>query len=68
MKQLFGCHASSLPPLSTENSEEPDSYTDFVEHELLLGRVKRRARNGVPGGIDVLAGPATRDQDGQLIA
>jgi hypothetical protein len=23
MKQLFGCHASFLPPLSTENSEEP---------------------------------------------
>jgi hypothetical protein len=23
MKQLFGCHASSLHPLSTENSEEP---------------------------------------------
>jgi hypothetical protein len=25
MKQPFGCHASFLPPLSTENSEEPIS-------------------------------------------
>jgi hypothetical protein len=27
MKQLFGCHASFLPPLSTENSEEPEIPT-----------------------------------------
>ena len=44
------------------------SSPEFVEHELLLGRVKGRARNSVPGGVNVLAGPATGDQDGQLMA
>jgi hypothetical protein len=30
MKQLFGCPASYLPPLSTENSEEPFFDVDLV--------------------------------------
>jgi hypothetical protein len=35
MKQLFGSHASYLPPLSTENSEERtnSSHKSPIEHE-----------------------------------
>jgi hypothetical protein len=44
------------------------SSPEFVEHELLLGRVQWRAGDGVPRGGDVRACLATRDLDGQLIA
>ena len=36
MKQLLGCDPSSLPPLSTENSDEPDAFTgclsEMIDH------------------------------------
>ncbi len=44
------------------------SFPEFVEHELLLGRVERRARNGVPSGVDVLFGPALSYEGGEFRA
>ena len=41
---------------------------EFVEQELLLGRVDRRARNGVPSGVDVLFGPALSYEGGEFRA
>jgi hypothetical protein len=38
------------------------SSPEFVEHELLLGGIQRRARNGVPSGVDVLACPVVGDE------
>ena len=44
------------------------SSPEFVEHELLLGRVERRARNGVPSGVDVLPCPALCYEGGEFHA
>jgi hypothetical protein len=41
-----------------------DSSPEFIEHELLLSGTQWRARNGVPGGVDVLPCPALGDEYG----
>ena len=41
-----------------------ESSPKFVEHELLLSGTQWRARNGVPGGVDVLPCPALGDEYG----
>ena len=42
--------------------------TEFVEHDLLLGGAQWRARDGVPGGGNVLPCPALGDEDGEFHA
>ena len=44
------------------------SSPEFVEHELLLGRVQRGAGDGVPGCVDVLPCPALGDEGGHFHA
>ncbi len=34
MKQPLGCDPSSLPPLSTENSDEPDAFTGCLSEMI----------------------------------
>lgn len=44
------------------------SSPKFVEHELLLSGTQWRARDGVPGGVDVLPCPALGDEGGHFHA
>lgn len=43
-----------------------ESSPEFVEHDLLLGRVQRRVRNSVPSGVDVLFRPVLRYESGEV--
>ena len=45
-----------------------ESSPEFVEHELLLSGTQWRARNGVPGGVDVLPCPALGDESSHFHA
>ena len=44
------------------------SSPEFVKHDLLLGGVERRARNGIPSCVDVLPCPALSDEGGEFQA